>query len=184
MEKLNLEENNLEEITLSETSETNESFESLQERIEVLQGVVDEFDSSVDRAMTDFQQTSRILFSDEKGFNDDMQLKSLTNIVSKIATFEGHLSAMVKLFETKDGADGLNILLSSVRNFKEQLSVAPDIRYSSEAQIEKYSGKENIPAEKSLDTFEHTQELITSLRGEINGIKSVLRFMNPTKIIK
>lgn len=164
--------------------ESNESFESLQERVEVLQGVIDEFDSEVDRALKDFEQTACVRFSTEKGYDDSLKLKNHTNLVSKLAGFEAHLKSLVNLFETKDGGDGLNILWNSVSTLREQLAVAPDIRYSKEAQIEKYGGEENIPGEKALDNFEHTQELIIALRAEIKGISGALRFMTPTKILK
>lgn len=165
-------------------SESNESFESLQERIEVLQGVLDKFDSEIEPALKDFEYTARVRFSTEKGYDDSLKLKNHTNLVSKLAGFEVHLKSLVNLFETKDGGDGLNILWNSVITLREQLSVAPDIRYNKEAQIEKYGGEENIPAEKSLDTFEHTQDLIVSLKGEVKGIHGALRFMTPTKILK
>jgi hypothetical protein len=179
MEKSNFEDSMHVEVSSSESKET---LENLEERLEVLQGIVDEFDSGVGSVLKEYLRSAEVTHSEERGFDDSIKLKNLTEIVSKLSTFEEHIKSLVNLFESKDGADGINILLVSVMDLRKQLSVAPDVRYSLEAQIEKHGGKENIPAERCLDNFEHTQELIVSLKGEIKGIRGALRFMSPTKI--
>jgi len=181
---------NMENINFRSTEEevvkkdANESFESMQERMEVLKGIVEEFKSEVSRDLYDFEKSAKTTFSLENGYDDSLKLQKLTNIVSKLSVFQSHVHAIMQLFDKKDGAMGLNFLWSSLDDLIDQLSIAPDIRYSREAQIEKYNGKENVPAEKVLDTFEHTQELIISLRNEIKGIDTALNFMNPEKIQK
>lgn len=96
-----------------------------------------------------------------------------------LTEFETEIRAAYKLFEISGGGDGLNHILAQVREVKERLSAAPDVRYSKEAQIETFGGKENIPGNKCMDTYEDTRESVNKLQSEIDGIYAALIFVDP-----
>ncbi|MCB9805801.1 hypothetical protein H6775_01410 [Candidatus Nomurabacteria bacterium] len=160
-----------------------ESLETLSERMEALQGIVDEFTSEVGPALQEYEKTSQVIFTEENGYNDSLQRKNFSALVAKLASFESHVKAMFDLFDGKNGGSGLNDIFWSVKRVQERLAAAPDARYTYEAQVQTYGGKENIPA-GNIDTFEYTQDAVLSLKSEIKGIRTALEFMHPTKVLQ
>lgn len=160
-----------------------ESLETLNERMEVLQGIVDEFTSEVGPALQEYENTSQMIFTEEKGYNDSLQRKNFSALVAKLAFFESRVRTMFDSFDKKEGGSGLNDMYFSVKRVQERLAAAPDARYTREAQIKTYGGKENIPA-GNMDTFEYTQDAILSLKSEIVGIRTALKFMKPERVVR
>lgn len=160
-----------------------ESLETLNERMEALQGIVDEFTSEVEPALQEYENTSRVIFTEEKGYNDRLQRENIFVLITKLASFESHVKAMFYLFDKKEGGSGLNDIILSVKRVQERLVAAPDTRYTQEAQIKTYGGKENILG-GNMDTFEYTQDAILSLKSELVGIRTALKFMHPEKVVR
>lgn len=156
----------------------------MKERLEALQGIVDIFEQDVVPALREYRNTSRVIFSDERGYNDDQQRNALNALVAKLAIFENHVKAKFDLFDNKEGGAGLNNIFSVVSEVQKRLNAAPDARYTFDAQIKRYGGEENIPAGNARDTFEHTENMILSLESNIQGIRTALQFMNPKKVVQ
>lgn len=165
-----------------QTPSVQESFETLSERMEVLGGIVDEYEEEVVPVLHAYEKISLLHLSEKDGYEDSAKRKAFADLLAKLASFESHIKAIFDLFESKDGAAGLNNLFFLVKGVQERLIAAPDVRYDREAQIATYGGKENVPAGKGFDTFEQTQQTIVNFKGEMAGIKNVLQFMRPTKV--
>ena len=165
-----------------ETTNGFESKEAVQERIDVLKDVVEEFQKNVRPAITDWENKTRVEFQKEGGYDNEQKNGALANLLTRLVTFDTHVQAMYQLFEVSGGGEGLNYILGQIRNVKERLQAAPDVRYSKDAQVETFGGdKKNIPGEKVLDTYEETVKVIDALKHEIAGIASALAFMTPKK---
>lgn len=95
-----------------------ESLETLSERMEALQGIVDEFTSEVGPALQEYEKTSQVIFTEENGYNDSLQRKNFSALVAKLASFESHVKAMFDLFDGKNGGSGLNDIFWSVKRFR------------------------------------------------------------------
>jgi hypothetical protein len=161
---------------------TEESFETLSERKEVLQGLVDEFRNEIAPVLQEYKNTSGVKHTDEKGYDDNLKRKAFANLITKLGAYEAHVKSIFELFDKKDGGAGLNNLFSLVLRVREQIINAPDIRYDQEAQITTHGGERNIPGNASLHTFEYTQQSIVELESEMRGIETAIAFMNPTKV--
>ncbi|MFA7193465.1 MAG: hypothetical protein WC087_00925 [Candidatus Paceibacterota bacterium] len=159
-----------------------ESFESLNERIEVLEGITKEFEKEVAPALHQFEMTSPHNYTDGNVYSDMIHRKAFAELLKKLSAFEVNVKSIFELFEQTGGGAGLNNLYASIIKMQERLIAAPDVRYNREAQIESYGGKENVPAGGSLDTFEETQKTALGLKGEMRGIEMALTFLSPEKV--
>lgn len=162
------------------TPSPQESLETLNERMEVLQGIVEEFSKEVGPALREYENTSRKVFTGENGHNDSLQRKNLLDLSIKLAAFEVHLTSMFEVFERAGGGSGLNDLFTFIHEIQTRLAEAPDARHTHEALAEIHGGKRNIPAGRW--GFENTQEIIRDFKGQIRGLQIALEFLHPKKV--
>lgn len=165
-----------------ESIKSPESLEAINERVEDLQHIVNEFMRNVIPALDEYERVSKIVFEEER-YNDTQQRMVFTRAITALSSFEGEVKKMFDVHEAGAGGSGLNDIMWSIKRVQERLIAAPDIRYNREAQIDGYKGKKNIPA-GNMDAFEHTQEAIAGLRAEFMGIRSALKFMHPNKVLQ
>ena len=137
--------------------EAHENHEALQERLEILQGIVDQFNKDVQPALIEFENKNAVFFTTEKGYDDEQKQTAFAKLFEKLVEFMAHIDAINRLFSKTQSEFSLAPIYSACRYAKERLTAAPSLKHGRAQQIEQFGGERDVPGGKCLDTFEHTK---------------------------
>lgn len=162
--------------------EAHENHEALQERLEILQGIVDQFNKDVQPALIEFENKNAVFFTKENGYDDEQKQTAFTRLFEKLVEFMTHIDAINLLYSRTNSEFSLAPIYSACRYAKERLTAAPSLKHGRAQQIEQHGGEaKNVPGGKGLDTFEHTKEAFIKLKAIIDGVNGSLSFLSPKK---
>ncbi len=150
-----------------------ESRESGMEKSEALVAIFEEYQQDLDSLL------DRHLIEGEARHldADNTKRESLLNLTRKLSVFKEHTKTVSDMLSHGDIDKSLAIILQLINDVESRLAVAPDASFSEEAQIQKYGGKENVPAGSSVNVWEETKLAIVRLRSSMWGVRAALNFL-------
>ena len=149
-----------------ETPEITKTYESRESRLELISTLCEHYNDKIAPIIRNYLQISNITFKEDDLYNDDLQRKTLLELNSELSKISGKMSSLLN--ENKQLISSIGSIYGQINSVEDKLKEAPDRRYSRENLIEKFKGKENIPAGRF--DYEETAKSLIELNAMFRGL--------------
>lgn len=153
--------------------ETTNTYESQESKIELISTLYEHYNENIRPKLEKYLQVSSITFKEEGLYNEDMQRAELLAINSELSKIKGTMSSLLK--ENESLIPSIGDIYSKLIRISGLLAEAPDARFSRANLIEKFNGKENIPAGRA--DYEQTRESLIELKAMFRGLNIAINLL-------